>query len=168
MIRRIIPAASALIVGLLLTSCASNGASTDTSGAAVPTAITVGLPAQPPSTDPILTRSISAWNIYYAIYDGLTRIDAAGALQPGLATTWEHSDDLTQWTFHIRDGVTFSDGTELKASDIVYTYRTILASDKSTNRSAISMVTNVEVNPAGDVVFTLKNPYSAFEKVAAT
>lgn len=168
MTRRFLPIAAVLATGLLLASCAADSGSGGASASAEPTAITIALPAQPPGTDPILTRSISAWNIYYGIYDGLTRIDATGEVQPGLAEAWESNDDVSEWTFQIRPDVTFHDGTPLTAADIVFTYETILASDESTNKAAISMVDSVVATDDSTVVFTLKNPYAAFGSMAAT
>lgn len=131
-------------------------------------AITVAMASEPPNTDPIMMRNIGAWNIYYALYDGLTRITASGEIAPGLATSWKHNDDLSVWDFTIRDGVKFHDGATLKPSDIVYTYQTILDSETSTNRVAIGMVKTVEEVDGGVVRFTLKNPFSAWLNQVAT
>ena len=167
MTRRFLSIAAVLTTGLMLASCASEPGAND-AGSDQPTAITIALPAQPSGTDPIMTRSIAAWNIYYGIYDGLTRIDGSGELEPGLAESWESSDDLTEWTFHIRPGVAFHDGTPLTATDIAYTYQTILSADESTNRAAIAMVDSVEAVDNSTVRFQLKNPFSAFESMVAT
>ncbi|MGH3703646.1 MAG: ABC transporter substrate-binding protein [Agromyces sp.] len=130
--------------------------------------VRLALAAEPSNTDPIMTRSIAAWNMYYALYDGLTRIAADGAIEPGLAESWEHNDDLTVWDFTIREGVEFHNGDPLTAGDVVYTYSTILASDTSTNRPAIAMVEKVEELDGGIVRFTLKNPFSAWINQVAT
>jgi ABC-type transport system substrate-binding protein len=45
-----------------------------------------------------------------------------GEVVASLAESWEASDDLTEWTFHLRDGVTFHDGSALDANDVVETY----------------------------------------------
>ena len=46
--------------------------------------------------------------------------------EPGLAESWETSDDGLTWTFDIRDGVLWSDGEPLTAADIAYTYSRII------------------------------------------
>jgi peptide/nickel transport system substrate-binding protein len=155
------------ITSSLLAGCVSTTA-TPSTGAQSDGAITIAMASEPPNTDPIMTRSISAWNIYYAVYDGLTRITAEGAIEPGLATSWKHNDDLSQWDFTIRDGVTFHNGDALTASDVVYTYKTILGAETSTNRVAIGMVEGVEEVEDGVVRFTLKNPFSAWLNQVAT
>ncbi|WP_080793825.1 ABC transporter substrate-binding protein [Corynebacterium pacaense] len=49
------------------------------------------------------------------IYEGLVRIDSAGGVQPLLATSWELSPDRRDYTFHLREGVAFSDGSPFNA-----------------------------------------------------
>jgi ABC-type transport system substrate-binding protein len=44
------------------------------------------------------------------------------AVEPGLSDTWESNDDGTVWTFHIREGVTFHDGSALDANDVVASF----------------------------------------------
>lgn len=150
--------------GLVLAGCAGDAEPTS----AEEVSAVIALPAEPPGTDPIMTRSVAAWNIYYALYDGLTRIASDGTIEPGLATEWESSADLTTWTFVLRDGVVFHDGTAVTADDIVATYETILASPESTNRAAISMLATVESDDAGRVVFTLNNAYAAWPSMVGT
>ncbi|WP_196810974.1 ABC transporter substrate-binding protein [Arthrobacter sp. 35W] len=152
------------LVGGLLTGCMP----ATTSGSAKDSQATIALPAEPSNTDPIMTRSIAAWNMYYAMYDGLTRITADGKVVPGLATDWKHNADLSEWEFTIRPGVKFHNGEELKPSDIVYTYSTILGSEKSTNRPAVAMVKSVTAEADNVVKFTLKNPFSAWLNQVAT
>src|SRR5262249_14732153 len=44
-------------------------------------------------------------------------------IMPGLATTWEVSEDGTRWTFHLHDGVKFHDGTPLDADAVVFSFK---------------------------------------------
>src|SRR5215216_5363825 len=53
------------------------------------------------------------------VYDGLLRVTKDGAgVEPALATSWDTSEDALTWTFHLRTGVKFSDGTPLTANDV--------------------------------------------------
>ena len=171
---RLLALGAALALGaVLLSGCmGSAGTATSTGGSSTAAvdngSATLAMPTEPANIDPIMMRSLSAWNMYYAVFDGLTRIDAKGTIQPGLATKWTSNDTKDVWTFTIRDGVKFQDGSDLKASDIVYTYNKILASDKSTNKVAIAMVSKVEATDAHTVTFTLKNPFSAWLNQVAT
>lgn len=65
-------------------------------------------------------RSTGIPNIYTmgAIFDGLTRIDANGDVQPWLATHWENTGPLN-WVFHLRNDVSFSNGVPLTAEAVV-------------------------------------------------
>src|SRR5689334_24201386 len=62
----------------------------------------------------------------YPIFEGLvlwdlTRTDRLAALRPGLAERWEQApDDKKTWTFHLRDGVTFHDGTAFDADAVIW------------------------------------------------
>ncbi|KJL32129.1 ABC transporter substrate-binding protein [Microbacterium azadirachtae] len=171
---RLVGLGAALAVStVLLAGCMGNAGSTSSSaGSDAATtdngSATLAMPTEPANIDPIMMRSLSAWNMYYAVFDGLTRIDAKGKIQPGLATDWKSNSTQDVWTFTIRKGVKFQDGSELKVSDIVYTYDKILASDKSTNRVAIAMISKVEATDDHTVQFTLKNPFSAWLNQVAT
>jgi peptide/nickel transport system substrate-binding protein len=68
-------------------------------------------------------QPVDAWNhepdILAQIYETLTNYDTANnKITPGLATSWEHNSDATQWTFHLRPNVTFHDGTKLTADAV--------------------------------------------------
>ena len=63
-------------------------------------------------------NNIDLW-ILNNIFDQLVRLNPKdNSFEPGLATSWTASDDLKTYTFTLRDGVKFSDGTLLKASDV--------------------------------------------------
>ena len=85
-------------------------------------------------------------------------------LGPALAAALpERSKDGLTYTYRLRQGVKFSDGTPFSAKDVVFTYRTIL--DKKTNnasKSELDAVKDVRATAADTVVFTLKYPYAPF------
>src|SRR5690348_15313912 len=60
----------------------------------------------------VMTSSVHGQDAYWdEMYDWTVEQDASGALSPGLATKWYPSDDKLTWTFEIRDGVKFHNGT---------------------------------------------------------
>src|SRR5947209_10708382 len=59
----------------------------------------------------------------YPCLNFLVRVSPDGVPQPELATSWTPSADTTSWTFKLRQGVKFHDGTHFKADDVVATYR---------------------------------------------
>jgi len=55
------------------------------------------------------------------LYSRLVYLDEAGRLAPDLATSWEADATATQWTFKLREGVTFHNGKPFTAQDVLYT-----------------------------------------------
>ena len=64
--------------------------------------------------------SWTSWSIWRLIYDALVETSALGVYRPGLAESWSVSDDGLTWTFKIREGVTFHDGTPCTAEDVAW------------------------------------------------
>ena len=52
------------------------------------------------------------------VVDTLIEYDRYGVLQPSLAESWEHNEDYTEWTFHIREGVKWIDSTGAEVADV--------------------------------------------------
>jgi peptide/nickel transport system substrate-binding protein len=78
-------------------------------------------------------------------------------MRPALAESWDVSPDQLTWTFHLRPGVKFHDGSPMTADDVVFTYRRII-DEKLANSDKLSAVTDVRtINPA-TVVLRLKQP----------
>lgn len=95
------------------------------------------------------------------IYSGLTRIGRDNKAHPDLATGWDVNDDATEFTFHLREGVSFHDGSPFTADDVVATYETILNPDvPAAARSVLSMVEKVEALDPLTVKFTLSMPFA--------
>ena len=85
---------------------------------------------EPPNLDPTGGAAAAIDEVVYAnIFEGLTRFGPDGAVLPGLAESWEVSDDGLTYTFHLRAGVTFHDGTTMDAEDVVFTLDRARAED---------------------------------------
>src|SRR6201996_4972329 len=82
--------------------------------------ITVGLELDIPGFDPLKVGvfDTSAETAAAAIFDTLTTLDDKGQPQPKLALSWAHSDDFKTWTFKLRPGVKFQDGTPFNAEAV--------------------------------------------------
>jgi peptide/nickel transport system substrate-binding protein len=77
----------------------------------------------PVSLNPLFSPSgISAVFLQSLLFNGLVEIDPNLQLQPALAETWHRSTDGLSWSFTLRQGVRFHDGTELTAKDVKATY----------------------------------------------
>lgn len=59
-------------------------------------------------------------NLYSYVYDSLIEYGPQGEFLPSLATFWEVSDDGTEYTFHLREGVRFSDGSDFNADNVLF------------------------------------------------
>ncbi|WP_118134538.1 ABC transporter substrate-binding protein [Oceanicella sp. SM1341] len=95
------------------------------------------------------------------LYSGLTRIGTDNLPHPDLAESWEANDDATEFTFHLREGVTFHDGTPFSAEDVVATYQAILNPDiPAAARSVLTMIDTIEAVDATTVKFTLNAPFA--------
>ena len=75
--------------------------------------------------DPRVTQSRHEEQMILQIFDPLIYADADGDVYPGLATAWEESEDGLTWTFNLREGVTFHDGTPFNAEAVKFTFDSI-------------------------------------------
>ena len=81
-------------------------------GAMAKSDITIAMQLEPPHLDPTSAAAQAIDSVVYTnIFEGLTRFMGDGSVVPGLAESWEISDDGTVYTFKLREGVTFHDGS---------------------------------------------------------
>ncbi|HFN3650905.1 ABC transporter substrate-binding protein [Enterobacter hormaechei] len=81
--------------------------------------------SEPASLDPHKVESDVEFNIISDLFDGLVSVSPAGEIQPRLAEKWENKDN-TVWTFHLRPGITWSDGTPITAEDVVWSWQRLV------------------------------------------
>jgi oligopeptide transport system substrate-binding protein len=87
----------------------------------------LGNGAEPEDLDPQVVTAYSDQNILLALFEGLTAVDeATSRAAPACAESWEASADGLSWTFHLRDGLRWSNGEALTADDFVQSWRRIL------------------------------------------
>ena len=91
-------------------------------GAQAGTTLVIGIAADPTGLDPEAVANNTSGFIMAAIYDSLVRYKAGGTeVEPGIAERWEVTPDGLQYTFHLRPGVKFQDGTALDAKAFIET-----------------------------------------------
>jgi oligopeptide transport system substrate-binding protein len=113
---------SVLII-LLLTACGGDDKGTDPQGEKiVEQVLNFNLDADPPSIDPQLNTDSSGAMVINNTFEGLMRNDAKGKPQPAMAKSVDISEDKTVYTFHMRDGVKWSDGKPVTAEDFKYAW----------------------------------------------
>lgn len=114
-------AAAVAVSVAVLAGCSGTSASTATTSAPTEGGDVVFLTNALSTTWVPNLSSISSYegNIWAQITDKLVYVDDKGAVSPWLATSWEQNADATQFTLHLKSGVTFSDGTPLDADAVV-------------------------------------------------
>ena len=108
------------MIAVPLTACGGGGGEADAGKQLV---VQVG--PNPETLDPALNSAVDGANTILHLYEGLLIVDQEGQLAPGQAETWETSEDGLTWTFHLRDGLKWSDGSDLTANDFVYAWKRI-------------------------------------------
>lgn len=127
--------------------------------------VILGYIDEPPTMDPRVSGSAKATNLMVNLFDTLIALDRdTGELVPGLATSWETSDDATTYTFHLREDVTFHDGTPFNAEAIKYTFDSIMDPDLRSLSAigALGTYTETEVIDDYTVIVHFAEPYAAF------
>ncbi|MDT0347124.1 ABC transporter substrate-binding protein [Streptomyces litchfieldiae] len=123
--------------------------------------LVVGIANEPETLSPLLGYGRDGNS---KIFDGLLRHDENMELQPALATALPGiSDDGLTYTYTLREGVEFSDGTPFTARDVVFTYETILDDGTNNpNKDDLNAIESVRAEGDHTVVFTLAYPYAPF------
>ncbi len=125
------------------------------------TTFTVAILNEVDSFNPFLGIEAESYEMWALTYDYMITYSMEDmSPEPGLAESWETSDDGLTWTFDIREGVMWSDGEPLTAADIAYTYNRILdgGPEASTWGSYLTSVTAAEAPDDTTVVLTLEKP----------
>ena len=120
MILAIVLAASALAC---LAACNKGGNGDGKVDGTKPVTVQVG--PNPETLDPALNSAVDGGNMLITLFETLLIIDQDNKVQPGQAEKYEVSDDGLTWTFTMRDGLKWSDGTDLNAKDFEYTFKRI-------------------------------------------
>ena len=124
----------------------------------------IGLQLEPPHLDPTSAAAGAIDQVLYAnVFEGLTRFGPDGSVQPGLAASWTISDDGLSYTFQLREGVTFHDGTAFEASDVVFSLDRARAEDSTNAQKALfAGIEDVEALDDTSVRIDLATPQGNF------
>jgi peptide/nickel transport system substrate-binding protein len=117
--------------------------------------------SQQAGLDPAQARTQSQWVVGDLIFETLVETTPEGDIVPGLAHTWQISDDGLQYTFQLQPGVRFHNGREMTAEDVKYSIERVAdpatASPRLNNYSSLA---SVEAPDDLTVVINLSEPFS--------
>lgn len=164
---------SLLAAVLVLTAC---------EGAGGPRSLTYYFTADPRSLDPAFSTDVPSGEVIATLFDNVTQFDADGRLVPGLATRWEADSTGAVYTFHLRKGATFHDGTPITAHTVRASFRRVLSlASKGSRTWTLTPIRGAAAFAAGTaddieglvvpddstVVVTLEEPLNVFPKLLA-
>ena len=102
-----------------------SAAPADSSASAGGKVLSVQIGPNPETIDPALNSAVDGGNMILHPFECLLTVDQDGKLAPGQAESWDISEDGLTWTFHLRDGLKWSDGSALTANDFVYSWQRV-------------------------------------------
>ena len=128
------------------------------------TSITLAMALEPPGLDPTTGAAAAIAQItLYNVYEGLTRVNEDATVSPMLAQSWTVSDDGKTYSFKLKQGVKFHDGTDFDSADVKFTYERNAAEDsKNKRKKYFKNMASISTPDAHTVVVTLKEPRPTF------
>ena len=168
-------------------STATSGSASSAAGSSTGSVNTAGFTVQygpnPETLDPSLNSAVDGANTIITIFEPLLIINENNEVVGGQAESWEASEDGLTWTFTMRDGLKWSDGTDLTAKDFEYSFKRMANPDTAAPyaETCLGMIDGFEAAQAGDtdalnvkasddgktLTIVLSYPCSYFDKMAA-
>jgi peptide/nickel transport system substrate-binding protein len=133
-------------------------------GYAAKDTLNIGMVLEPPHLDPTGGAAAAIDEVVYSnLFQGLTRVDRVGGVQPSLAESWTISPDGLVYTFKLRSGVTFHNGTAFDCSIVKFSYERAVAEDSvNAQKGLFGPIAKTECADPMTAVVTLKRPASTF------
>lgn len=134
---RLLGASGSLVLGTSLAGCASGGEGDDPEGSDAdgnggggdiepPEELVLARAGDSEALDPHVGTASYSSMVMALIYDPLVTLDFDGNLNPGLGKEWDVTDDGTTWTIELNEDILFTDGSQVTADDVVFTFNRML------------------------------------------
>ncbi len=144
-----------ILMTLVATGCGGTGSSRDT--------LTVAIGTDASTFDPHFCTDSATEVLNKNLYNNLVRFNATMEIVPDLATKWEVSPDGLTWTFDLREGVKFHDGTAFNAEAVKTSFERVLdEKNGSPRRSVLAMIKSIEAVSPTKVKLTTSYPTGSF------
>ncbi|MCI9582449.1 MAG: ABC transporter substrate-binding protein [Clostridium sp.] len=142
-------------------SSAEESSNTLSEGTPVPGgSVIFGMTQDLASLDPHVETDAGTRDVVFNLYEGLVKPTSTGDLMPAVASGYTVSDDAKVYTFTLRDGITFHDGTPVTIEDVKYSIDRY--AEIQGESSAFSIVADASVKDEKTIEVTLKESYSEF------
>ena len=143
-----------------------------TDATATGSGFTVQLGPNPETLDPALNSAIDGANTIITIFEPLLLVDENNEVVGGQAESWEVSEDGLVWTFTLRDGLKWSDGTDLTAKDFEYSFKRLADPNTAApyGQTVVGMIAGYDDavgNPDADGNMTTEPDFDALQVVAS-
>jgi len=145
----------ATLVAVVAAGCGGGGSARDT--------LTIATGTDASTFDPHFTTDSATEVLNKSLYNNLVRFNTKMEIVPDLATKWEVSADGLTWTFELRDGVKFHDGTPFNAEAVKTNFERVLdEKTASPRRSVLGMIKSMEVVSPTKIKLTTTYPTGSF------
>jgi peptide/nickel transport system substrate-binding protein len=132
-----------------------------TTGSVAGGTLVVGIGADPGHLNPAITTSGGTHTASELLYNGLVELGPQLEPIPELAESWEIEDDGRLYRFHLREGVTWHDGTPFTSADVKFTFEEVLLEFHARTRASLGpALTSVETPDDLTVEFVFEEPYA--------
>lgn len=152
-----------LFTVLLAVSCSKSDGGESPSSYVQPSLVRLTMPSEPDSLDPYISTASDTEAVMHNVYEGLVLFNEDGEIVPGLAESWQISDDGLEYTFHLREGVTFHNGKHFCSEDVAYSYGLLSGlTTGSSLSSRFSTITEIDTPDDYTVIIRLASANAAF------
>src|SRR5882724_3965262 len=117
-----------------------------------------------PASYPDTATQVPFWG---GMSNSLTEVDADGNITPDVVESMEPTDDAKSWIFKIRKGVTFHNGKDLTADDVIASYRHHMGADSKSAAKSLAAVSDIKADGKGTVVFNLSGANADFPYICS-